>query len=101
MKEIIQLNDCPELLQAAVNKYLNNSDNVELLAVQKFTQTPYTDKTITRTTYRTITLQWNYFCVFKMTLCSKEEWSDQEVSRSGMLAGEISDIVELSPLWFK
>lgn len=101
MKETIQLSDCPEMLQEAVNKYLSLLKQIELLAVYRFTQAPYKDESITRTTYSVYACHWNYFSVFKLTVCSKPEWTDQEVSRSSMLAGEIADIVELSPIWFK
>ncbi|QWU14268.1 hypothetical protein SAMN04487895_101564 [Paenibacillus sophorae] len=101
MKEEIKLNDCPESLQQSVNSYLNSTPNAELLAAQKYVQTPYKDKTIIDTTYKVFTLNGNYFKVFCLSTCSKEEWNDSYVSVNGMLAGEIDEIVSLSPVWFQ
>lgn len=99
--EKVQLSDCPANLQDAVNKYVGGMPEIELLSVQRLVTTPYKDKTITNTTHRVFTQHGNYFCVFKTTACSKEKWSDREVSKSCMIAGEIAEIVELCPVWFK
>lgn len=101
MKEEIKLNDCPESLQQSVNSYLKSSPNAELLAVQKYVQTPYKDKTIIDTTYKVFTLHGNYFKVYRLSTCSKEEWNDRDVEINGMMAGEISEIVSLKTIWFQ
>lgn len=101
MKEEINLNECPENLQESVNLYFNKTSNAELLAVQKYVTTPYKDKTIIDTTYKVFTLNGNLFRVYRLSTCSKEEWNDREVQIDGMLAGEIAEIVSLSPEWFR
>jgi len=101
MKEIIKLSDCPDNLQQAVSAYLIKFPEVEVLSVQRWIQTPYKDKSITSTYFKVFTLHGNYFCVYKTSVCSKPEWTDEHVSESCMIAGEIAEIVELSPEWFR
>lgn len=101
MREIIELRDCPVLLREKVNAYLERFPEVEILSVQKIHGTPYKDKSIIDTSYKVFTLQGNYFCVYKMSVCSKSEFSDRDVTQSCMIAGEIHEIVRLCPDWFK
>lgn len=100
VKEIIELIDCPEKLQKSVADYLESMPAAEVLSVQKVQTTPYKDKTIIDTSYKVFTLVGNYFCVHKLSLSSNPEWSREEVSKSCMIAGEIQEIVNLSPEWF-
>lgn len=99
MREIIELDDCPDKLREKVSEYLKRS-YAELLSVQKFQDTLYKDKSIITTTYKAFTMRGNYFCVFKMSVCSKEEYSDRDVTENSMIAGEIHEIIKLAPDWF-
>lgn len=99
-KEKIKLVDCPEKLQASVNSNLKNFPKSEILDVQKYVSTPYKDKTITDTTYKVFILYGNVFEVFRLSTCSKEEWNDRDVEINKMIAGEIAEIISLSPEWF-
>lgn len=101
MKEVIELSDCPENLQQSVNSYLSEFPEVEVLAVQKLLRKSYEDKTITNITYRVFTTHGNYFSVFKTDVCSNPECSDQGVTISDITAGEIAEIISLSPVWLK
>lgn len=101
MKEVIELSDCPENLQQSINSYLSNFPKAEVLSVQKYLQTPYKDKTITDTTYKVFTLYGNLFKVYRLSICSKDEWDDREIKINKMLAGEIDEIVSLNSVWFQ
>lgn len=100
MHEVIQLTDCPEILQAEVNDYVSRHNGIEILEVQKFIHTHYKDKTIYDTTYKVITIYGNLFCVFKTAICSNPEMTISKVYKNCMIAGEIADIIRLSPEWF-
>lgn len=100
MKETIKLAECPELLQEKVATFLKRYPESQLLAAQKLELTPYKDNSIINTSYKAFTMHGNYFCVYKMTICSRPEWSDTAVRESCMIAGEIAEIVRLSPEWF-
>ena len=93
---LIELQDCPEKLQDAVKSYLENSKGAEVISVQKWSDAPYTDKTITRDRFLVFTENINYYSVFQIAVCSKPEWSDEEVSVSGMLAAKIIELVKHS-----
>lgn len=97
----INLNECPEKLQVAVAKYMERYPNVKILSTQKWVSTPYIDKSIISTRYLTFTEHGNYFNVYKMTVCTNPDWSSEDVEVSGMIAGEIAEIVRLSSVWFK
>lgn len=101
MKEDIKLSECPEKLQASVEYNMNRFPESEILAVQKYISTPYKDKTIIDTTYKVFILFGNLFEVFRLSTCSKEEWNDRDVEINKMIAGEIAEIVTLSPEWFR
>lgn len=97
----IKLSECPEVLQQSIRSYIENFPNVEILSVQKRESTPYKDKSIIDTDYKVYTLRGNYFKVYRFSESSKEEWNNRDVEVSGMIAGEIAEIVKLSPTWFK
>lgn len=98
MKREILLSDCPDKLQASVNLYMENNPLAKLLSVQKWVSTPYKDKEITNTRYLAFLQNGNYFSVYKIGVCSKSEWSDDDVTVSGMIAGEILELVAHSDL---
>lgn len=101
MKEDIKLSECPEKLQASVESTMNRFPESKILAVQKYISTPYKDKSIIDTTYKVFILFGNLFEIFKLSTCSKEEWNDRDVEINKMIAGEIAEIVKLSPEWFR
>lgn len=100
MEEIIELKDCPKPLQMSVNSYLERFPDVEILSVQTWKSTPYKDKSIVDTKYSVFTVRYNYFSVYSLTVSSKEEWNHGDVRVNNMIAGEITEIVKLSPMWF-
>lgn len=98
MKEYIDLSDCPIRLQESVNRSLEQNVGKTILSVQKWVTTPYKDKTITDTAYKVFLQYGNYFTIHQISVCSKPEWSEADVSISGMIAGEIRELVSLSDM---
>lgn len=101
MREYIKLSECPEALQQSISLYLEKFPAVKILSVQKWESTPYKDKSIIETDYKVFTLHGNYFSVYSLSVCSKAEWNDRDVVVSSMIAGEIAEIVKLTPVWFE
>lgn len=101
MKEIIELNECPEALITEVQSYLERQPKAEILSVQTWTSTPYKDTTIIDTAYTVYTLVGNYFKIFSIRRSTNEEHNVASVRVNGMIAGEIAEIIKLSPEWFQ
>lgn len=102
MKDVISLSECPQKLQEAVVEYTNRWPEVRILEAQKFSSTPFKDKSIIDTTFRVFTIHGNYFHVFSQHQYSESQYGLlEDVSESSMIAGEIADIVRLSPEWFE
>jgi hypothetical protein len=101
MKAIIELNECPDALKTTVQSYLVQLPQTKILSVQTWTSTPYQDKTIIDTAFTVYTLTGNYFKIFSLSRSSKEEWNFDDVRVNGMIAGEIAEIIKLSPEWFQ
>jgi len=86
----------PEKLVEAVNKYLDAHACSKLFYFDSHTSTPYKDKSITSTTYRTYILYGNYFKVMRYTICSNPEWNYDDVAVDSMIAWEIKMCFEKS-----
>ena len=100
-REIIELRDCPLIMQEAVNNYLSICPESAVLSAQKTQETPFMDKAIIMSTFKVFTLCRSYFTVYKMSTCSNPDyWSINEVTENSMAVGDISEIVSLSPEWF-
>ncbi|MET1174351.1 hypothetical protein [Paenibacillus amylolyticus] len=101
MKAVIHLDECPEALKTEVQSYLEHQPKAEILSVQTWTSTPYKDKTIIDTAYTVYTLVGNYFKIFSLRISTKDEYNIPTVRVNGMIAGEIAEIIKLSPEWFQ
>jgi hypothetical protein len=96
----IELEQCPQPLQDAVNKYLADHESAKILVIKQHETTPYKDKTITQISYRTY-LEWgNLLTTLRLTVCSKEEWNVLGVTEDSMVAGDMAEFIDQS-WWFR
>jgi hypothetical protein len=100
MSVSIELEQCPQPLQDAVNKYLSDHESAKILVIKQLESTPYKDKTITDISYRAY-LEWaNLLTTIRLTVSSKEEWNLLGVSEDSMIAGDIVEFINQS-WWFR
>lgn len=101
----IKLEECPEELQATVQKSINASqkygDEERILSVDKRVSTPYNDKSQTVTNYEVISLSVNAFNVFIYQDESSGILNSYGVSHSIITAGTVSRMLEFAPDWIK
>ena len=79
----------PDKLVSAVNKYLKENKGSKIFHYDSYTSKPYKDKTIINTTYKVFILWGNLFEVIRYKVCSKPEWSFDDVVYDSLLTGEI------------
>ena len=90
------MDNYPENLTYAVNKYLEETPEAKIFHYDQITQTPYKDKSITETTYRIYVLVGNKFKVFRYYICSEPDLGFNSVSIDSMNAWEIKMCYEKS-----
>ena len=89
----IELNECPEILQDTVKKYLAEkfNCNAKAICVDKFDSTPFIDKSILESIF-TITIQNdNYFKIYK---CYDPDPAQLGVMIDSLTAYDIIDIIQ-------
>ncbi|HBV97433.1 MAG: hypothetical protein JL50_08320 [Peptococcaceae bacterium BICA1-7] len=95
----LELENVPDLLKSEVNKYLRDNENSKLLAIKAVESCPYIDKSIISTRFSALFENGNLLTVLHLSLCSKEEWSDEKVYKNQMIVGDIIEFIDHS-LWF-
>lgn len=96
----ILLDEAPVKLKEAVDGCLSDFADAKLLKIEHIKRTPYIDKSIIEDTYSAYLMYGNLFTVMKISVCSNQEWSDREVRKSSMIAGDIIKFVQLGGAWF-
>jgi len=89
MEWTIAMKNYPEKLVQATIEYLEDHKGAELFHCDFHASTPYKDKSIIVTNYRTYIVWGNLFEVLRFRICSKSEWNHDEVSSDSMIMWEI------------